>query len=297
MQELLQEMPAYTFEDEACKCTFSLYEPGIYLIRAEGELTEAGAKFLCATLPRLQAWLIDQPALVYFTVDIQCTRATATARNYVLRQLRWKLSGRVIKCYIHFKMPLARALIELLAKINHRTSFENITHWSEGVEKARRHQQAFMAHKHTDAPTVPTHSLPEIVKASELNVYFQQSQDRTGSVRFFKPNAHSLYLLFAGKISRALIHHAASICRGLFQDMPLYQERHELILDIRHGSQITKSAIFEAYRQSLTQSPAKSVYLIGTELSKPQHKKQSRWLHFMAGSIFKNLVFFKGKNH
>ncbi len=290
MQELLQEMPEYVFEDESCKCVFELHEPGVYLIQTKGELTQASAAFLCETLPLVQAWLMKQHKLVYFVVDIQCDKATASARNYLLRQLRWKLSGRVIKCYIYFKVPLARALIELLAKINHRTAFESIGHWSEGVEKARQHQQHFKD-EGSSTPPDSVSSLPEILRKTELKVYFYQTENNAGQVQFFKPNAHCLYLYFSGKVSRAMIQHAAPICRGLFQDMPLAEQKHELIIDARHTSQIDKSAVFEAYRQSLSQNFSNSIYFIQPEIAESQQKKQQRWLTFMIHSLFKNLFF------
>jgi signal transduction histidine kinase len=290
MQELLQKMPEYSFEEESCKCVFKLHEPGIYLIQAKGELTQASAAFLCETLPLLQAWLMNQQKLVYFVVDIQCDKATAHARNYLLRQLRWKLSGRVVRCYIYFKVPLARALMELLAKINHRTSFESVSSWSDGVEKARQHQQHFQ-NKSLSTPPDPMISLPEALKNTELKVYFYQTKNNAGYVHFFKPNPHCLYLYFSGQISREIIQHTAPICRGLFQDMPLDEQKHELIIDARYTSQIDKSAIFEVYRQHLTQKPSKSIYFIRPEFSESQRKKQQRWVYFMITSLFKNLFF------
>ncbi len=271
--------PEYTYEDEKCRCHFYLKDTGIYWVELSGEFTLSCAHFIIETVPILQNWLRSQSAFIYLVVNIDMDSAETRARNHILRHLRWKTSGRALKAYAIFKVPLAATVFNLLRKLNYRTVFE-ICDSPEDALADIAHQKTLDQQQKPRPESLPAGLSP----AQELQVYRQHTPEGNGSVRFYQPDPATLYLCIEGHVSRDLLRYTADTTRALAQNLESQNQKFALMVDFSRQISVSKKVILSTYKYSFEKNPHRVMYLIGPENT----RGLDQWIVFILTHFFKD---------
>lgn len=279
---LVSKAPDYVFHDEEGECQFQLKETGIYHILCKGVLTQAQAAFICEHLNQIQTYLRQQSNYLSFFIEIQTSKATPQARNYLLRQLRWQRTGRVLRAFIYFPDGLSRSILLLIGKVNQRTHFEIIKDFSSGFEQARAYNTHFL-NQHQLLSLVPP--LPPDLWDTEITAYHYQTATPPGRVHFFHPHPAILYIYVTGHVSRELLDYLIPTYHALFNSL-IEQSHSAIVMDFSHGVHISNRLIFEAYRRRLPATPQRRLYLIPPPADSPV--RLNPLLRFVIDSFFKN---------
>lgn len=279
---LVSQAPGYTFRDEEGQCRFQLKETGIYHILCEGILTQAQAAFICEHLSLIQAHLRQQSDYLSLFIEIQTHKATPQARNYLLRQLRWQRTGRVLRVFIYFPDSLSRSILLLIGKVNQRTHFEILKDVNTGLEQARTYNTSFFK-QHQLLSSVPP--LPPELWNTEIKAYHYQTTTPPGRVHFFQPHPAILYIYVTGRVSRQLLDYLIPTYQALFNSI-IEQPKSAIVVDFSHGIHISNRLIFEAYRKRLPSSSQRLLYLIPPPADSAV--RLTPLLRFVIDSFFKN---------